>query len=41
MLIEYFNQNKWVEKRVENINEEYEKLYKLLIKYDKIRISSN
>ncbi len=41
MLIEYFNNNKWYERKVENPQEEYEKLYKLLIKYDKVRVASN
>lgn len=41
MLIEYFNNNKWYEKKVENPKDEYEKLYKLLIKYDKLRVPSN
>lgn len=41
MLVEYFNNNKWYERRVENPNEEYERLYKLLIKYDKVRVASN
>jgi hypothetical protein len=40
MLVEYLNNNKWCEKLVENPNEEYEKLYKLLIKYDKVRVAS-
>jgi hypothetical protein len=40
MLVEYFNNNKWFEKLVENPNDEYEKLYKLLIKYDKVRVAS-
>ncbi len=40
MLVEYFNNNKWYEKKVENPIDEYEKLYKLLIKYDKIRVMS-
>ena len=38
MIVEYFNNNKWFEKRVENPLQEYEKLYKLLIKYDKVRV---
>lgn len=41
MLIEYFNNNKWYEKKVENPKDEYEKLYKLLIKYDKLRVPAN
>lgn len=40
MLIEYFANNKWCEKKVEKPFEEYEKMYKLLIKYDKIRVVS-
>ncbi len=40
MLVEYFNNNKWFEKLVENPNDEYDKIYKLMIKYDKIRVMS-
>ena len=40
MLVEYFNNNKWYEKLVENPNDEFEKFYKLLIKYDKVRVAS-
>lgn len=40
MVVEYFSNNKWHEKKVENPNEEFDKLYKLLIKYDKVRIAS-
>lgn len=39
MIIEYLNNNKWFKKEVKNPNDEYDKLYKLLMKYDKIRIS--
>lgn len=38
MIIEYFNNNRWNKKTVENIDSEYEKMYKLLIKYEKIRV---
>jgi hypothetical protein len=38
MIIEYQNNNKWCERIVRNPNEEWEKLYKLLTKYDKVRI---
>ena len=41
MLVEYLNNNKWCEKIVKDPSEEYEKLYKLLIKYDKVRVDSN
>ena len=40
MLVEYLNNNKWCERLVENPSDEYEKLYKLLIKYDKVRVAS-
>jgi hypothetical protein len=38
MVVEYQNNNKWYERIVRNPTEEWEKLYKLLIKYDKVRI---
>lgn len=37
MVVEYFNNNKWNEKIVVDINSEYDNFYKLLIKYDKVR----
>lgn len=40
MIVEYFNNNQWVEKVVENTNSEWDNLYKLLVKYDKIRVES-
>ena len=40
MLVEYFSNNEWHEKKIENPDQEYEKLYKLLIKYDKVRVPS-
>ncbi len=38
MIVEFFNNNKWVEKKVYNPDLEYDNLYKLLIKYNKVRI---
>ena len=38
MLIEYFNNNIWSQKKVVNLDSEYEKMYKLLMKYEKIRV---
>ena len=38
MLIEYFNNNKWYSKQISNVDTEYEKMYKLLMKYEKIRV---
>lgn len=40
MIVEYFNNNKWFKRTVEDPTSEYEKLYKLFIKYDKIRVAS-
>jgi hypothetical protein len=40
MIVEYMNQDKWFEKIVDNPSEEYERMYKLLLKYNKIRIPS-
>lgn len=37
MTIEYYNKNKWVEKIVENVDIEYENIYKLMIKHNKLR----
>ena len=39
MIIEYFNNNMWYKKEINNLETEYEKMYKLLIKYEKLRIS--
>ena len=38
MVVEFFSNNKWVEKKVINPSVEFEKMYGLLIKYNKIRI---
>jgi hypothetical protein len=38
MVVEFLNNNKWVEKKVVDPVNEFEKIYKLLIKYNKIRI---
>ena len=38
MIVEYFSNNKWIEKKVIDPDLEFEKLYNLLMKYDKIRI---
>jgi hypothetical protein len=40
MIVEYNNKNKWFSKKVENPEQEYNKMYKLLIKYNKIRVQS-
>jgi len=40
MIVEYFNKDKWFKRRVEDPISEYEKMYKLFIKYDKIRVQS-
>ena len=41
MVVEYLNnKNKWCEMIVNNPDDEWDKLYKLLIKYNKVRISN-
>jgi hypothetical protein len=40
MIVEYFNNEKWYNKEVIDPVNEYDKMYKLLIKYDKIRVLS-
>jgi hypothetical protein len=40
MVVEYLNNNKWCQKIVQDPTSEWEKLYKLLIKYDKLRVSA-
>lgn len=41
MIVEYFNNKNWIKKEVQNPTDEYNNLYRLLIKYDKIRVASN
>ncbi len=38
MIVEFFNNNRWNQKTIIDVDSEYEKLYKLLIKYEKLRI---
>jgi hypothetical protein len=37
MIVEFNNNTSWVEKRVVNLDDEYEKMYKLLMRYGKLR----
>jgi len=39
MVVECFSNNKWVEKKVQNPDIEFDKIYGLMIKYNKIRIA--
>lgn len=41
MIVEYFNNNKWNTKIINNLEFEYEKMFKLLIKYEKLRIETD
>ncbi len=41
MIVEYHNKGKWVGYEIKNPQEDYDKLFKLLIKYDKVRINEN
>ena len=38
MIVEMFSNNKWIEKKIVNPEEEFKKIYNLMIKYNKIRI---
>lgn len=38
MIVELFSNNKWIEKKVHNPETEFDKMYALLMKYNKIRI---
>ena len=38
MVIEYFNNGNWINKKIIDLNYEYDNIYNLLIKYDKLRI---
>lgn len=38
MVLEYYNNKDWVKKEIVDINTEYDNLYKLLMKYKKVRI---
>lgn len=40
MIVEYLNNNKWYQKKVENPKQEWNDMYKLLSKYDKLRVAS-
>jgi hypothetical protein len=39
MLFEYLNEDRWIPKTINNVDLEYEKMYKLLMKYQKMRVS--
>lgn len=41
MVLEYFDNKDWVRKEILDINTEYNNLYKLLMKYNKVRIPVN
>jgi len=37
MIVEFLNNEKWVEKQIADIDTEYDKMYKLLMRYGKLR----
>jgi len=41
MMVEFLNNEKWVRKPIKDIDVEFEKMYKLLIKYNKLRVEVN
>lgn len=38
MVVEYLNQGKWNSKQIENLDQEFDKMYELLMRYGKLRI---
>lgn len=38
MVVEFYNNNRWVSKQINNPDDEWEKMYKLLTKYNKLRV---
>lgn len=40
MVVEYQNKNRWLQHEIKNPSQEYDRLFKLLIKYDRVRVSS-
>jgi hypothetical protein len=39
MIIEFFSNDKWQERKIYNLDSEFDKMYRLLMKYNKIRIA--
>jgi hypothetical protein len=39
MDVEYFNNNKWNSKKIVHLEQEFDKMYNLLIKYEKLRVA--
>ncbi len=40
MIVEYLNNNKWYQRKVEDPQSEWENIWKLMIKYDRVRVQS-
>lgn len=40
MLVEYLNNNKWYQKKIEDPKSDWDSMFKLLTKYDKVRVTS-
>ena len=38
MIVECLSNDNWIKKSINNVSLEYDKIYKLLIKYNKVRI---
>ncbi len=41
LVVEIYNNNNWIERDIYNIDIEYDRMYKLLMKYEKVRIKIN
>jgi hypothetical protein len=40
MVVEYLNNNKWCQRKVQNPKQEWDDMFKLLVKYNKLRVAS-
>ena len=38
MVVEYMSNNKWYQKKISDLDQEWDKMYKLLAKYEKLRV---
>jgi hypothetical protein len=38
MIVEYMNNNKWYQKRIHDLDQEWERMFNLLAKYEKLRV---
>jgi len=41
MIVEYFNNEKWTQREIKDLESEWENIYKLMSKYNKLRLQKN